>query len=100
MNPLFSFTKANSFFKAVEESAAGKLTEEDKKFIQDKCSSVLSWLDANSLAEKEEFEDKLKEIQKECSPIMLKLHQGGGGGGSTGGAAPQGGKGPTVEEVD
>lgn len=86
--------------QAVEEAAAGKLTDEDKKLIQDKCSSVLSWLDANSLAEKEEFEDKLKEIQKECSPIMMKLHQGGGGGGSTGGAASQGAKGPTVEEVD
>nr|UTH79105.1 heat shock protein 70-2 [Protohermes costalis] len=79
--------------QAVEESAAGKLTDADKKLVQDKCSEVLTWLDSNTLAEKDEFEGKLKELQKECSPIMMKLHQGAGGGAA-------GGKGPTVEEVD
>lgn len=43
------------------------------------------------MAEKDEFEHKLKELQQECSPIMMKLHQG---------APQQGAKGPTVEEVD
>lgn len=52
---------------------------------------MLSWLDNNQLAEKDEFEDKLKELQKDCSPIMVKLHQG---------SQPGGAKGPTVEEVD
>ncbi|KAE8573711.1 heat shock 70 kDa protein cognate 2 [Halyomorpha halys] len=73
--------------KQAAEDAASKLSDEDKKTITDQCSSALSWLDSNSLAEKEEFEDKLKELQKICSPIMTKLHQGGA-------------KGPTVEEVD
>lgn len=73
--------------KQAAEDAGTKLSDEDKKTITDQCSSALSWLDSNSLAEKEEFEDKLKELQKNCSPIMTKLHQGGA-------------KGPTVEEVD
>ncbi|CAH1405278.1 unnamed protein product [Nezara viridula] len=73
--------------KQAAEDAGAKLSDEDKKTITDQCSSALSWLDSNSLAEKEEFEDKLKELQKICSPIMTKLHQGGA-------------KGPTVEEVD
>lgn len=60
--------------------------------MRDKCSEVLSWLDSNQLAEKDEFEDKLKQLQRDCSPIMTKLHQGGAAGG--------GAKGPTVEEVD
>lgn len=59
--------------------------------VRDKCSAVLSWLDGNQLAEKDEFEDKLKELQRECSPVMMKLHQGGAQGGKAG---------PTVEEVD
>lgn len=82
---------SNFLCQAAEDAPADKLTEEDKKIVREKCSEVLSWLDANQLAEKDEYEDKLKEIQKDCSPIMLKLHQG-----------PQaaGGKGPTVEEVD
>ncbi|XP_044257741.1 heat shock 70 kDa protein cognate 2-like [Tribolium madens] len=80
--------------QAGEDAPADKLTEDEKKTIREKCSAALSWLDSNQLAEKEEFEDKLKELQKDCSPIMMKLHQG-----AQGGAAP-GGKGPTVEEVD
>lgn len=61
--------------------------------MQEKCKSVLSWLDSNTLAEKDEYEDKLKEIQRDVGPIMVKLHRGSSGNGS-------GGKGPTVEEVD
>lgn len=81
-------------FQAVENAPADKLTEDDKKQVQDKCSAALQWLDSNQLAEKEEFEDKLKDLQKECQPVMMKLHQGGG-------AQAQGGQGgPKVEEVD
>lgn len=78
--------------QAVEDAPSDKLSEDDKKIVRDKCAEVLSWLDSNQLAEKDEFEDKLKELQKECSPIMMKLHQGAQGAG--------GPKGPTVEEVD
>ncbi|KAL9694622.1 hypothetical protein quinque_013907 [Culex quinquefasciatus] len=89
--------------QAVEDAAAGKLTDEDKKTVQDKCGQEMSWLDANTLAEKEEFEHRLKDCQRVCGPIMAKMHQGGGGqgeGGATAGGAATGGKGPTVEEVD
>lgn len=79
--------------QAAEEAAAGKLTEDENKTVQEKCKAVLSWLDSNTLAEKDEYEDKLKELQREVGPIMMKLHQSSSGSGS-------GGKGPTVEEVD
>lgn len=78
--------------QAVEDAASGKLTDDDKKIVRDKCTSELKWLDGNTLAEKDEFEDHLKDTQKVCSPIMAKLHQAGGN-------AQQQGK-PTVEEVD
>lgn len=67
------------------------MSEDDKKLVQDKCSAALQWLDGNQLAEKDEFEDRLKELQRECQPIMMKLHQGGGQGAQNG---------PKVEEVD
>lgn len=79
--------------QAVEDAPEGKLTDSDKKTVRDKCTSELSWLDCNTLAEKEEFEDHLKEIQKICSPIMAKLHA------NQQQQQQQGGK-PTVEEVD
>nr|KAG5711123.1 hypothetical protein BaRGS_004767 [Batillaria attramentaria] len=77
-----------------------KLSSEDKDTANKVCDDTLSWLDNNSLAEKEEFEDKLQEVQKVCSPLMAKVH-GSGQSHSTGG--PQAGGqhgGPTVEEVD
>lgn len=77
--------------QAVENAPADKLSEDDKKLVQDKCSAALQWLDGNQLAEKDEFEDRLKELQRECQPIMMKLHQGGGQGAQNG---------PKVEEVD
>lgn len=83
-------------FQAVDDAGADKLTEDDKKLVRDKCQEALSWLDGNQLAEKDEFEHKLKELQQDCSPIMMKLHQNG----ASQGGATQGGKGPTVEEVD
>ncbi|ODM99588.1 Heat shock protein 68 [Orchesella cincta] len=84
--------------QAVEEAAADKLTETEKKTAIEKCSEILKWLDNNLLAEKDEYDFKLKEIQKETQPIMMKLH----GKSGAAGAGPDAGKpsGPKVEEVD
>lgn len=90
--------------QAVEDAPAGKLTDSDKQTVKDKCSSEMSWLDSNTLAEKEEFEDHLKDLQRVCGPIMAKMHGAGGqqqqGQANGGGGGGQGHKGPTVEEVD
>ena len=91
-----------------------RVSAEDKKIITDKCEEVIKWLDANQLAEKEEFDHKQKELEGVCNPIITKLYQAAGGapGGAPGGmpnfggAAPGGapdagtGGGPTIEEVD
>nr|KAG5693388.1 hypothetical protein BaRGS_015675 [Batillaria attramentaria] len=83
--------------------AGDKLNDQDKDTINRLCDETLSWLDKNSLAEKEEFEDKLQEVQKVCSPLMAKLHGAGQSQGQSaaGGQGQAGGYGgPTVEEVD
>jgi hypothetical protein len=46
------------------------------------------WLDANNLAEKDEFEHKQKELEGICNPIVTKLYQAAGG---AGGGMPPGG---------
>jgi len=97
-----------------DEKLKDKISDEDKTLIIDKCKGVLEWLDSNQSAEKDEFEYQQKEIEKICNPIITKLYQGAGGappGGMPGGmpgapgpqadaAAPGGGSGPTIEEVD
>ncbi|XP_067627959.1 major heat shock 70 kDa protein Ba-like [Eurosta solidaginis] len=92
--------------KQTAEEAGTKISQSDKDKVLEKCSEAIKWLDANTTAEKEEFEYKLEEITKICSPIMIKMHQQGSGGGpQTGSNCCQqsgGGNygGPTVEEVD
>lgn len=61
----------------------------------------MSWLDNNTLAEKEEFEDHLKDCQRVCGPVMTKMHGAGGGDSGAKSSQGSGGRGgPTVEEVD
>jgi len=95
-----------------DEKLKDKLSESDRKTILDKCSEMIRWLDANQLADKEEFEHKQKEIEGVCTPIITKLYQGAGGApggfpGGPGGPGAQAGAGaggaaggPTIEEVD
>jgi len=99
-----------------DEKLKDKISEDDRKKINDKCDEAIKWLDANQLAEVEEFSDKQKEVEGVCNPIITKLYQAGGGmpggmpgapggmpdmGGAPGGAAGAGsGAGPTIEEVD
>lgn len=98
--------------QAVQE-CGDRLNETEKKTVLDLCEETIRWLDNNTLAEKEEFVHKLEEIQKLCSPLMTKIHQGAGassanGAQNCGTQFRQGGQqahggysgGPTVEEVD
>jgi len=93
-----------------DEKFKDKLSDADKTTIMDKCNEIIKWLDANQLAEKEEFEHKQKQIEAVCNPIVTKLYQGtggappagfpGAGAGAAPGGAPGAGSGPTIEEVD
>lgn len=88
-----------------DEKVVSKMAADDKQRVMEAVESALKWLDANQTAEKDEFEHRLKEVEKVCAPIVTKLYQGASGGG----AAPPGGHphsdggqqtGPTIDEVD
>merc|ERR1711881_551451 len=111
-----------------EEKLKDKISESDKEAITKKCEETIKWLDANQLAEVDEFQDKQKEVEGVCSPIISKLYQQAGGapggmpgmpggmpgmpggmpgmpdgmpGGMPGGMPDaKGSAGPTIEEVD
>lgn len=88
--------------KQAVDQAGDKLSDTDKKTVRDKCDETMKWLDTNTIAEKDEFDYRMKELTNACSPIMTKMHTGGTGGGSCGQQAGGfgGRNGPTVEEVD
>ncbi|RYR76861.1 hypothetical protein Ahy_A01g001390 isoform A [Arachis hypogaea] len=93
-----------------DEKIAGKLSADDKGKIEKAVEDAIEWLEGNQMAEVDEFEDKQKELEGICNPIIAKLYQGGAGGGEDapmGGAhdMPAGGSsdsgaGPKIEEVD
>jgi len=96
-----------------DPKVADKISEEDKKTVIGKCDEVIAWLDANQAASKDEFDDKKKEAEGVCMPIIQKLYGAAGGPGGMGGmgagmgggmpdmnASAGAGSGPTVEEVD
>nr|AAO65964.1 heat shock protein 70 [Manduca sexta] len=82
------------------DDAGDKLSESDKSTARSACAAALRWLDNNTLAEQEEYEHKLKDLQRVCSPVMPKMHGGAGAGAAPGGQQHGRGAGPTVEEVD
>lgn len=90
-----------------DEKFAGKLGPADKEKIEKAVEETLEWLDRNQLAEVDELEDRLKELEGVCNPIISKMYQGGAGAGDDhmgGGEMPGGGSssgaGPKIEEVD
>ena len=64
-----------------KDKLADKLSDEDKGSIKDAITDASDWLNANSDAEKDDFEDKLKELQSVCDPIIAKVYQSMGGQG-------------------
>ncbi|KAI5054315.1 hypothetical protein GOP47_0013039 [Adiantum capillus-veneris] len=93
-----------------DEKTAGKLDAADKKKIEDAVDAAIQWLDHNQLAEAEEFDDRMKDLENVCNPIVARMYQGGVGGGAppppgaygaaSEGAASGAGAGPKIEEVD
>jgi heat shock protein 5 len=56
-----------------------KLDEDDKETVKSAIEEALEWLEENSEAEADEYEEKLKEVESKCSPIVGKAYQAGGG---------------------
>ncbi|XP_053602168.1 major heat shock 70 kDa protein Ba-like [Plodia interpunctella] len=85
--------------KQALDDAGDKLNEQDKETARRECDNAIKWIDNNTLADKEEYEHKLKELQRICMPYMSKMHGASPGAGSEYQQQSQH-SGPTVEEVD
>jgi L1 cell adhesion molecule like protein len=83
-----------------DEKLKDNFEESDKTTIEEKVKECIEWLDNNLNVEKSEYEEKKKELEEVCQPIMMKAYQknmpqGGAGGGmpagmNMGGAMPGG----------
>eukprot|EP00117_Sycon_ciliatum_P048367 scpid71050/ scgid34443/ 78 kDa glucose-regulated protein; Heat shock 70 kDa protein 5; Immunoglobulin heavy chain-binding protein len=81
--------------RSAMSDSASKLSADEVKKVTSATQDALDWLEKNQLAEKEEIEHRMSDLQQLCSPIMAKLH----GGADNNGKEPST-QGPNVEEVD
>lgn len=94
-----------------DEKLKDKFSASDKATLEQSVKDGQKWLDSHDDASASDYDDKLKELEAKCQPIIIKLSQGQAGGpGGAGADAGEAGKydreerksaeGPTVEEVD
>merc|ERR1712107_253779 len=57
-----------------DENLKAAISDSDKKKVEDKCDECIKWLDANQMAEKDEYEEKQKEVEQVCNPIIQNLY--------------------------
>lgn len=93
---------------SVSTQLQGKITDADKETITKAAEDALIWLEEHPAATKDEYDSKLKDVEKVANPIIKKAYESAGA--SEGGSAPDDDflgedldgvhDGPSVEEVD
>jgi heat shock protein 5 len=68
-----------------DEKVGDKIEASEKNELISQIDEALDWLEENSDADAEAFNDKQKEVEKVASPIMKKIY-GAGGAGPSGGS--------------
>jgi L1 cell adhesion molecule like protein len=58
-----------------DENVKGKISDDDKKLMDEKVQEGIKWLDDNQNATKEDYEEKRKEVESVIMPIMTKMYQ-------------------------
>ena len=57
-----------------DKGIADKISEEDKETLEDAIKEALEWLDDNQEAEKEDYENKQKELEAIANPIVQQAY--------------------------
>jgi L1 cell adhesion molecule like protein len=58
-----------------DDKIKDKILEDDKKTIEEAIQDTLKWLELNTFADKEQYEDKYKNLENICTPIMSKIYK-------------------------
>ncbi|RRT33324.1 hypothetical protein B296_00057508 [Ensete ventricosum] len=62
-----------------KDKLADKIESEEKEKIEAALKDALEWLDDNQNGEKEDYDEKLKEVEAVCNPIISAVYQKSGG---------------------
>ena len=66
---------------AGDDYAGGEFEANRKARINEAVEEAIEWLESNQMGEVDQFEDKLKELEELCNPIISNLYQVAGGRG-------------------
>jgi len=94
---------------SINDTLQGKLQDDDKELLTTTVEEALVWLEDHPAAEKQEYDEKQKEVEQIANPILKKAYES-----ATGSPQQEGGMdddfmgedldgvddGPSVEEVD
>jgi len=90
-----------------EEGVKDKLSDDDKKTIENACDEAIRWIETHGDASKDDYDEQKKKLETTCMPIMSKMYGAQQPGADFGGDAAKGGyqpqseqKGPTVSDFD
>uniref|UniRef100_A0A914DDD3 Endoplasmic reticulum chaperone BIP n=1 Tax=Acrobeloides nanus TaxID=290746 RepID=A0A914DDD3_9BILA len=86
-NELESYTYSLKNQIEDKEKLGGKLSDDDKKTIEEAVDETISWLDSNKDASVDDLKDQKKDLEAKVQPIVSKLYAGQAPpeGGETGG---------------
>ncbi|KAL6142598.1 hypothetical protein ACLB2K_060875 [Fragaria x ananassa] len=62
-----------------KDKLADKIDSDDKENIESTLKEALEWLDDNQNAEKDDFDEKLKEVEAVCNPVIKQVYEKSGG---------------------
>ncbi|OQR72641.1 78 kDa glucose-regulated protein-like [Tropilaelaps mercedesae] len=62
-----------------KDKLGGKLSDSDKKSVEEAVENAIKWLESNADAEADEMKAQKKELEAIIHPIMSKMYQGSGG---------------------
>jgi len=68
-----------------DEKVGDKISADDKATVEEAIKEKISWLEENTSAEKDEYDEQYKELEKIVQPIFSKLYGGAGAPGGPGG---------------
>ena len=52
-----------------------KTSDSMREAINSKCDEIIKWLDANQLAKVDELQEKQKEVERICDPMITRVDQ-------------------------
>lgn len=62
-----------------DDKLGNKIDSDDKEKIESALKDALDWLDDNQNAEKDDFDEKIKELEAVCNPVIKQAYDNSSG---------------------